>query len=119
MTKLKAFQLLVKNLKKSNFKVSQDKFEKHTAHFKGKGIPVMGSFSASGTRPYLNGYLMADHLKCFNKIQQSPLRISIGEDYEVILAELKKLGTPLGFKVSNNFLYHDKNPFKYDRTGLD
>lgn len=94
------------------------------AYVKGnRNFPIQGGFADTDEHgAYLQGHIVADHAKCFDKYNKCPLRMRLPETEEQakrITAELRKLGTPEGFRISNSFAYLDHNPFPYERGGLD
>lgn len=90
----------------------------NTCLFQGHG--VRGGFTRQYpeliNKPYpcLIDRLAADNERCFDKWSKTPLVIKLPTDHDLILLNLKQLGSEYGYKVSNSYDYLDNNPWPYE-----
>jgi len=120
------FSRLVRRLRKAGVRVEIREFPEKHAWFKGnRHFPVCGCFANHGQYSgYCDCHIVADHRDCLDKLSKCPLRMELPQteaEARRIIAELRKLGTPEGFKASNTYAWlqpENKGLFPYSCKGL-
>ena len=113
------FEELVDALRKKGFEVnvrieSGGDIEFAVASVTGNGI--RGAFSEYNVdfNPNISNRFSADNAKCFDKISRCPLAMNLPLDLDVLMKHLTHLGSKEGYRISNNYLYLENNPYPYD-----
>lgn len=85
-------------------------------------ITTLG-FRGRGVRGYVEretdehpGYLLADHMMCFDKYSKCPLFMIFPLDTRVLRRYLRRLGSRRGYRITNSYRYHERNPFPDQRA---
>lgn len=118
----KLFNDFVEFLKKNKFEVEvfkRDYKKSRDCYFSGKNIRgVAVEFETERNHADINGRLVFDNIKCFDKMTRCPITLPFPENdaqREYVMEQVKFWGSKEGFEKSNGYDYFDDKVENYPR----